>query len=77
MIKQSTYIRKIKPKQLQQLEKLQTKFPMLKKVSSLLFFALYEYFEQEKEIERLKRLIIYKQSKIEKLIENQPINQTT
>ena len=71
MIKTSTYIRKIKTKQLQQLSKLQEKFPKLKKVSSLLFFALSEYFEQEKEIERLKRIIQYKQDKIEKLTENQ------
>lgn len=71
MIKTSTYIRKINTKQLQQLAKLQEKFPKLKKVSSLLFFGLSEYFEQEKEIERLKRIIQYKQDKIIKLIENQ------
>ena len=69
MINTSTYIRFINPYQIKLLEKLQTKFPKLKKVSSLLFFALYEYFEQEKEIERLKRIIVYKQEKIEKLIE--------
>jgi hypothetical protein len=67
MIKPSCYIRNIKPKQLQQLEQLQAKFPTLKTVPRLLFFALYEYFDQQKEIDRLKRIIAYKQAKIERL----------
>jgi hypothetical protein len=71
MISTSTYIRKINPKQLKLLQKLQEKFPKLKKISSLLFFALHDYFEQEKEIARLKRLLIYKQNKIEKLTKSE------
>ena len=54
---------------MKQLQKLQEKFPKLKTVPNLLFFALREYFEQEKEIARLKRIIEYKQGKIEKLQE--------
>lgn len=69
MIKNSTYIRKIQAKQIKQLETLQEQQPKLKKVSSLLFFALNGYLEQNKEIERLKRIIQYKQNKIEKLSE--------
>lgn len=69
MIKPSSYIRNIKPFQMALLQKLQEKFPKLKTVPRLLFFALREYFEQEKEIARLKRIIEYKQAKIEKLQE--------
>lgn len=69
MIKTSTYIRFINPFQIMQLQKLQEKFPKVKTVPNLLFLALREYFEQDKEIERLKRIIEYKQAKIEKLLE--------
>lgn len=70
MIKPSCYIRNIKPFQMALLQKLQEKFPKIKTVPRLLFFALREYFEQEKEIARLKRIIEYKQAKIEKLQES-------
>ena len=69
MIKNSSYIRFINPFQIGLLQKLQEKFPKLKTVPNLLFFALREYFEQEKEIARLKRIIEYKQAKIEKMQE--------
>jgi hypothetical protein len=66
MIKESTYIRSFTPvqrKQLEQVEKQQN----FKTVPEMLFFALDNYFEQKKEIERLNRIIQMKQDKIEKL----------
>jgi len=66
MIKESTYIRSFTPvqrKQLEQVEKQQN----FKTVPEMLFFALDNYFEQKKEIERLNRIIQMKQDKIEKM----------
>jgi|GEM_PF-2704781 len=63
MIKNSTHIRKFTPKQRQLLE-LVAEAKKLKTVPDILFFALENYIEQEKEIARLKRIIEYKQKKI-------------
>lgn len=66
MIKKSTYIRGFTPKQRQQLEHVQAEHK-IKTVPEILFFSLDQYLEQTKEIERLKRIIQYKQNKIDKL----------
>lgn len=66
MIKESTYIRSFTPTQRKQLEKLE-KEQSIKTVPEMLFFALDNYFEQKKDIERLNRIIKMKQDKIEKL----------
>lgn len=71
MIKKSTYIRGFTPKQRQQLEHVQAE-QKIKTVPEILFFSLDQYLEQIKEIERLKRIIQYKQNKIERL-ENERI----
>ncbi len=73
MIKKSTYIRSFTEKQRKQLEivALEQGF---KAVPEILFFTLDSHIEQRKEIERLKRLIQYKQNKIERLENNENFN---
>ncbi|MEN2415522.1 hypothetical protein [Flavobacterium mesophilum] len=66
MIKKSTYIRGFTKKQREQLEKVQQE-EKIKTVPEILFFALDSHLEQKKEIERLNRIIEYKQRKIERL----------
>ncbi|MGR3790688.1 hypothetical protein ACUXZJ_07230 [Flavobacterium sp. TN-1] len=66
MIKQSTYIRSFTTEQRKQMEEVQTK-KGFKTVPEILFYALDQHIEQTKEIERLKRIIDYKQKKIEQL----------
>ncbi len=66
MIKKSTYIRSFSDKQRDQLEKVQID-QKIKTVPEILFFALDQFFEQKKEIERLNRIIVYKQNKIERI----------
>lgn len=66
MIKQSTYIRSFTPKQRKQLEQVQAE-QKIKTVHKILFFTLDKYLDQQKEINRLNRIIEYKQKKIEKL----------
>ncbi|WP_376777441.1 hypothetical protein [Flavobacterium covae] len=66
MIKNSTYIRSFTPQQRKQLQEVQ-EAQGFKTVPEILFFALEQHLEQKKEIERLKRIIEYKQRKIEKL----------
>jgi hypothetical protein len=66
MIKNSTYIRKFTPLQRKQLEAVQQE-QNIKTVPEILFFTLDNYIEQKKEIERLKRIIQYKQNKIDNL----------
>ncbi|MUV03185.1 hypothetical protein GN157_05630 [Flavobacterium rakeshii] len=66
MIKKSTYIRSFTPAQRRQLEKIAAE-ENIKTVTGILFFTLEQYGEQKSEIERLKRIISYKQKKIEKL----------
>ncbi|MBY0485921.1 MAG: hypothetical protein K2P85_01820 [Flavobacteriaceae bacterium] len=67
MIKNSTYIRSFTPKQRKQLEQVEQQEKVLKTVPNILFFALDGYLDQKKEIERLKRIIEYKQKKIDNL----------
>ncbi len=66
MIKKSTYIRSFTSKQRQQLEQVQQE-QKIKTVPEILFFTLDNYLDQKKEIERLNRIIEYKQKKIERL----------
>lgn len=66
MIKNSTYIRSFTKQQRSNLEKVQTA-KGFKTVPEILFFALDKYLDQQTEIERLKRIIQYKQNKIERL----------
>ena len=66
MIKNSTYIRQFTPEQRTQLEAVQAE-QNLNTVPDILFFALEKYLEQKHEIDRLNRIIIYKQNKIERL----------
>jgi len=66
MIKNSTYIRGFSSQQRKNLEKAQG-LTGFKTVPEILFFALDRYLEQETEIERLKRIVQYKQNKIERL----------
>lgn len=66
MIKNSTYIRGFTAKQRKQLEHLQEQ-TKLKTVPDLLFYALDNYDDKQKEVERLKRIIEYKQKKIDAL----------
>lgn len=66
MVKKSTYIRSFTQAQRQQLEKIAAE-QNIKTVPGILFFTLEQYTEQKSEIERLKRIIDYKQKKIEKL----------
>lgn len=70
MIKDSTYIRRFSKAQRLQLEKLQKLQPKLKTVPDLLFFALENYLDQLPDIERLQRLIVYKQNKIDNLTQS-------
>lgn len=66
MIKNSTYIRSFTKQQRANLEKVQANHGF-KTVPEILFFALDKYLDQQTEIERLKRIIQYKQNKIERL----------
>jgi hypothetical protein len=66
MIKKSTYIRSFTPLQNKQLEIVGTE-QKIKTVPEILFFTLENYLDQKKEIERLNRIIQYKQNKIEKI----------
>lgn len=66
MIKNSTYIRRFTLEQRKNMERVQEE-QGFKTVPDILFFALEQYLEQNKEIARLKRIIQYKQNKIEKL----------
>lgn len=66
MIKKSTYIRSFTPLQRKQLEKVQQE-QNIKTVPEILFFTLDNYIEQRMEIDRLNRLILYKQNKIDNL----------
>jgi hypothetical protein len=70
MIKKSTYIRSFTPRQRQQLEAV-AKEQKIKTAPEILFFTLESYQEQKSEIERLKRIIQYKQNKIDKLTNNE------
>lgn len=63
MIKESTYIRSFTPAQRKQLEQVE-KEQNFKTVPEMLFFALDNYFEQKKDIERLKKIIKEKEEKI-------------
>lgn len=66
MIKKTAVIRKFTKKQLQQMELIQEQ-QKIKTVPKILFFALEQYHELQKDKARLERLIAYKQNKIEKL----------
>ena len=66
MIKKSTYIRDFTEKQRKQLEAV-ARFENIKTVPEILFFALENYLDQKNEIERLKRIIEYKQKRIDNL----------
>lgn len=66
MIKKSTYIRGFTAQQRRQLEQVQAE-QNIKTVPEILFFSLDQYLEQKKDIERLNRIIQYKQNKIERL----------
>jgi hypothetical protein len=66
MIKKSTYIRSFTAQQTKQLEKV-GKEENFKTAPEILFFALNSYLDQQKEIERLNRIIKMKQEKIELL----------
>ncbi|WP_374173903.1 hypothetical protein [Flavobacterium tructae] len=66
MIKKSTYIRSFTAQQTKQLEKV-GKEQNFKTAPEILFFALNSYLDQQKEIERLNRIIKMKQEKIELL----------
>lgn len=70
MIKKSTYIRGFTQKQRKQLEQVQQE-QKIKTVPEILFFTLDKYLDQQKDIERLNRIIEYKQKKIDQL--NQPL----
>ena len=66
MIKNSTYIRSFTKQQKKQLEEVAQE-QNLKTATDILFFALENYIEQKKDIERLNRIIQLKQKKVEKL----------
>jgi len=66
MIKKSTYIRGFSELQRKQMQKIQDE-QKIKTVPEILFFVLDKYQDQKQEIERLKRIIEYKQRKIETL----------
>lgn len=66
MIKNSTYIRSFTKQQKKQLEQVAQE-QNLKTATDILFFALDNYIEQKKDIERLNRIIQLKQKKVEKL----------
>ena len=62
MIKDSTYIRKIPPKQKKQLEEVAAA-QKLKTVPDILFFTLENYIELSKDVARLNRIIEMKHKK--------------
>lgn len=66
MIKNSTYIRSFTPRQKQQMETISAS-EKIKTADKVLLFTLENHQEQKQEIERLKRLLEYKQNKIENL----------
>lgn len=67
MIKSSTYIRKFTEKQIKQMEQVKATNKKLKTVPDILFFALDNFTDLQKDNERLKRLIDFKQKKINNL----------
>ncbi|WP_395043146.1 hypothetical protein [Flavobacterium sp.] len=71
MIKNSTYIRTFTPLQRKQLQLVEQQ-EKLKTVPDILFYALDKFLDQQKEIERLKRIIEYKNKQIQSL--NEKIN---
>lgn len=66
MIKNSAYIRKFSTKQKQALEKIATNNKILT-AKKVLLFTLEKFADQQAEIDRLNRLLDYKQKKIKKL----------
>ena len=66
MIKDSCYIRKISKKHKELLHQMEEQTG-LKKTPDLLFKALESWEENHQDIERLKRLLEYKQKKIDRL----------
>lgn len=72
MIKNSTYIRGFTSVQRKQMEIIEKK-ENLNTVPDILFFALENYLELKTEVDRLNRIIQYKQNKIEKLVSSQEI----
>ena len=66
MIKKSTYIRGFSELQRKQMQEIQDQ-ENIKTVPEILFFALDKYEDQRRENLRLKRIIDYKQQKIETL----------
>lgn len=69
MIGKSSYIRSFTKAQREQLLIIHQDSKM-KTVTEILLFALDQYLEQKKEIERLNRIIQYKQNKINNLQAN-------
>ena len=66
MIKNSTYVRKFTNQQRKQLLLVQEQ-TKLKTVPDILFFTLDNFLSQKADIERLLRIINYKQTKIDNL----------
>lgn len=66
MIKNSTYIRKFTNQQRKQLLLVQEQ-TKLKTVPDILFYTLDNFLSQKADIERLLRIINYKQTKIDNL----------
>lgn len=66
MIKNQIYIRKLTPDQKRQLEEIAAE-KKLKNGTDVFFHILERYKEQKLEIERLNRIIQYKQNKINRL----------
>lgn len=73
MIKKVTIIRNLNENQKRQLQEVQQK-NKIKTVSKTFLFVLENYLDQEKEIERLKRLLQYKQNKIDNLTNSADAN---
>lgn len=73
MIKKSSYIRGFSELQRKQMQKIQDE-EKIKTVPEILFFALDKYQDQKQEILRLKRIIEYKQRKIETLTNQNDAN---
>ncbi|MFY0481645.1 hypothetical protein ACI6PS_03495 [Flavobacterium sp. PLA-1-15] len=66
MIKKSTIIRNLNEKQIKQLQEVQER-NKIKSTSKTFLFVLDNYLDQQKDIERLKRIIDLKQKKIDNL----------
>lgn len=69
MIKKSTYIRSFTPKQVRMMEQIQATNKKLKTVPDILFFTLENVADLQKDVERLNRIIVLKQKKIDQLNE--------